>query len=440
MVLKFDVVGVGFGPANLALAIAFSEIPQTNRLRTTAFIESGHEFSWQSELLLPNAKMTTCFWEDLVTARNPRSKYSFINYLKEHNRLFEFMNLRDFYPTRADYTAYLKWCAVDFTSTVKYGTTVNAITLEHSRQHGPLFRLECDSLAGQLVYLTKNAVLAIGRQPKIPTELSSNFQDHVYHTANFKTRFLSAFPDNSKDYRFLIVGAGQSTGDVLQYLLMDYPRARISVILRSFAFLPFDDTPFVNEIFRPDFVDLAHHCYLNNIHSIKEASQLTNYAVIEVGQLRDIYRTIYNETLQGRNRVTLHRFSSISGIFRQGAGVGVSLRSSVTEQIEEIDVDAVLCATGYDSKNLDDLLVNLEPYIDRDSAGLMRIRRDYSVGMSKVGDCKLFIQGAAERSHGPGDPALPIVPTRAAEICHAILGENAADAVAAPIKRREAWK
>src|SRR5882757_5754108 len=128
MVRTFDVVGVGFGPANLALAIAFSEIPQTDRLRTTAFVESRREFSWQSELLLPNAKMTTCFWEDLVTARNPRSKYSFINYLKEHNRLFEFMNLRDFYPTRADYTAYLKWCEVDFTSTVKYGTTVNAIT------------------------------------------------------------------------------------------------------------------------------------------------------------------------------------------------------------------------------------------------------------------------------------------------------------------------
>jgi hypothetical protein len=81
-----DVLGVGFGPSNLALAIALEE--QAGRATATrpvraGFIERQGQFGWHRGMLITGATMQVSFLKDLVTMRNPTSDFSFIAYLHE---------------------------------------------------------------------------------------------------------------------------------------------------------------------------------------------------------------------------------------------------------------------------------------------------------------------------------------------------------------------
>ncbi|MGF7192210.1 L-ornithine N5-oxygenase [Robbsia andropogonis] len=62
-------------------------------------------------MLLPGAEMQISFLKDLVSLRNPSGTFSFLNYLKEKDRFSEFANLRNFFPSRAEYSDYLRGAA-----------------------------------------------------------------------------------------------------------------------------------------------------------------------------------------------------------------------------------------------------------------------------------------------------------------------------------------
>ncbi|HEX6381786.1 MAG TPA: SidA/IucD/PvdA family monooxygenase, partial [Acidimicrobiia bacterium] len=82
----FDVVGVGFGPANLGLAVAIEEHNagagrSGARPVTSMFFERQAAFGWHTGMLLENATVQVSFLKDLVTMRNPASDFSFVSYL-----------------------------------------------------------------------------------------------------------------------------------------------------------------------------------------------------------------------------------------------------------------------------------------------------------------------------------------------------------------------
>ena len=65
-----DLVGVGFGPSNLALGILLEEENTTREpaSRTTArFLEKQPHFGWHDGMLLPGTDMQISFLKDLVT-------------------------------------------------------------------------------------------------------------------------------------------------------------------------------------------------------------------------------------------------------------------------------------------------------------------------------------------------------------------------------------
>ncbi len=105
-----DVVGVGFGPSNLALAVALHEHNQRAGVPLSAeFVELKPEFGWHTGMLIPGATMQISFLKDLVTQRNPTSDFTFLNYLTERGRLTEFINYKTFFPTRLEFHDYLTW-------------------------------------------------------------------------------------------------------------------------------------------------------------------------------------------------------------------------------------------------------------------------------------------------------------------------------------------
>ena len=85
-----DVVGIGFGPSNLALAVALEE--EYGSGVDAVFFEKQPAFGWHRGMLIEGATMQVNFLKDLVTLRNPTSRYSFVNYLHSHGRLVDFIN------------------------------------------------------------------------------------------------------------------------------------------------------------------------------------------------------------------------------------------------------------------------------------------------------------------------------------------------------------
>ena len=102
----FDFIGVGFGPSDLALAVAAREI---DAAATGLFLEQNSAFQWHPGMVMDGAAMQISFLKDLATLRNPSSPYTFLQYTRAKGRLERFINLRDFYPTRLEYQDYLRW-------------------------------------------------------------------------------------------------------------------------------------------------------------------------------------------------------------------------------------------------------------------------------------------------------------------------------------------
>ncbi|MGH9151549.1 MAG: SidA/IucD/PvdA family monooxygenase, partial [Acidimicrobiales bacterium] len=124
-----DVVGVGFGPSNLALAIAVeehNERPPGTPVSAT-FLERQPAFGWHRGMLIEDATMQVCFIKDLVTLRNPSSPYGFLSYLHWNGRLLDFINNKSLYPLRIEFHDYLEWAAARVGDYVTYGVEVEEI-------------------------------------------------------------------------------------------------------------------------------------------------------------------------------------------------------------------------------------------------------------------------------------------------------------------------
>ena len=122
-----DLIGIGFGPSNLALAIALQEREKAQGKLDVLFLDKQADYRWHGNTLVTQSELQISFLKDLVTLRNPTSPYSFVNYLKAHGRLVDFINLGTFYPCRMEFNDYLRWVAAQFQSQGRYGEEVLAI-------------------------------------------------------------------------------------------------------------------------------------------------------------------------------------------------------------------------------------------------------------------------------------------------------------------------
>ena len=199
----WDVFGVGFGPANMALAIALREHIENGAKIAFKFADENIAFDWQAGMLTASSKMTTSFWEDLVTARNPKSQFTFLNYLHAQERLFEFMNLREFYPTRIEFTDYLKWCAAQLTRHVDYGRRIVAIRPRRRDGRVNLLEVTSKSLRGvSAVYVARTVVLGTGRRAVTPSGVGQGCGERIFHSAEFLTRIRNGFAEKNRAVSF----------------------------------------------------------------------------------------------------------------------------------------------------------------------------------------------------------------------------------------------
>ena len=186
----FDFIGIGFGPSNLALAVAIQEETETKKLKSnTLFLEAKEQFVWHPGMLLENMSTQVSFLKDLATLRNPRSYFTFLNYLKESGSLDEFINLQEFFPTRIELNDYFTWAAKHFENQVHYRKKVvdlRGLSLNQEKVIDVLEVIACDLDSGKTKsYYTQNLVVATGEDQKYQKARSSNQTEQFFIPHSF---------------------------------------------------------------------------------------------------------------------------------------------------------------------------------------------------------------------------------------------------------------
>lgn len=189
--------------------------------------------------------MQISFVKDLATLRDPRSEFTFLNYLHRQGRLVEFTNLGTFLPTRAEYEDYLRWCASFFDHVVRYNELVTAISADgNGSSEVRTFTVRAkDGVTQEMrCYRTRNVLVAPGGQPSVPKTLPAT-HPHVIHSSQYAHEVLRLLPEATAPYRVAVIGAGQSAAEIFYNVQSMYPNAHVWMVMRQEFLRPSDDSP-----------------------------------------------------------------------------------------------------------------------------------------------------------------------------------------------------
>ncbi|ODU02839.1 MAG: L-lysine 6-monooxygenase [Pseudonocardia sp. SCN 72-86] len=416
-----DVLGVGFGPSNLGLAIALAEHNDAagagGRRLSARFLERQPRFGWHRGMLIDDATMRISYLKDLVTLRNPTSPFSFLSYLHDRGRLVDFINYGSSMPSRLEFHDYLEWAASSFASQVDYGCEVVAVEPEVGADGTvEVLTVVVRSAAGEVRHRARNVVVATGLTPLLPPRVAAG--ERIWHSRDLLHRAPAAA--GTAPERVAVVGAGQSAAEVADFLHRTFPAAEVCAIFSRYGYSPADDSPFANRIFDPGAVDDFFDATDDAKQRILGYHANTNYSVVDPELITDLYRRHYHERVAGTERLRILNLTRVGDVVETEDRVELALESVVDGSRDVVSVDLVVFATGYRSSDPLRLLPALAGTCRRDPAGRLRIGRDYRVETDPELRAGVYVQGATEHSHGISSTLLSNVAVRAGEIVASI--------------------
>jgi L-ornithine N5-oxygenase len=411
-----DLVGVGFGPSNLALALALSE---SGADAGALFLERQPAFGWHTGMLLEDATMQVSFLKDLVTMRDPASPHSFLCYLRDRGRLAAFINHKSLFPLRTEFHDYLEWCARRVGHLVRYGAQVVDVR-PVTGPDGTVDLLDVVVLredGAEEVHRARNVVIAIGLRPHFPDGVRGS--GRVWHTSELLHRLPGI--ESATPLTFTVVGAGQSAAEAVGHLHGRYPDAQVRAVFGRYGYSPADDSPFANQIFDPEAVDDYYGAPAHVRRRLLDYHRNTNYSVVDLDLIQDLYARSYREQVQGvEPRLVFMKTSRIASLTDAGDTVRVSVEDLTSGELTEFESDAVVFGTGYRSADPLALLGSLAEQFKTDDAGRPRLERDYRLATADHVRAGIYLQGPTEHTHGLSSTLLSVTAVRAGEILAAV--------------------
>ncbi|MFJ9343621.1 lysine N(6)-hydroxylase/L-ornithine N(5)-oxygenase family protein [Streptomyces sp. NPDC101733] len=423
----YDVIGIGFGPSNMSLAIALEEhgAGASQHPVTSHFFERQPTFGWHRNMLLPTTTMQISFLKDLATFRNPTSRFSFISFLHASNRLVQFVNNQDFYPTRQEFHQYLEWAAAGLDERVTYGAEVVAIrpVSEDGARTPDLLEIEVRGPDGATdVVRARNVAISTGLVPRLPEGVNSD--ERIWHSSEFLARYTAQDPAGLK--KVAVVGAGQSAAEITRYLYDSLPHVEVSAVIPSYGYSVADDTPFANQIFDPGAVDEYYFGTERAQDAFWRYHRNTNYSVVDADVIRSLYQRSYDDQVRGEQRLHFRNLTRVEEVERVEGGTRMVLRSLLDDRTESAEFDAVVFATGYDGVDPARLLGDFDRHFERDTEGRHRVERDYRLVTASGLTAGVYVQGGTEHTHGLSSSLLSNIAVRSGEIADSIvLGRTA---------------
>lgn len=410
-----DLIGVGIGPSNLSLAALLEPVTDFR----THFLDARPHFSWHPGLMLPGARLQTSFLKDLVTAVDPTSPYSFLAYLVEKKRFYDFVNAAFDNIGRCEFADYLAWVASRLEG-LTFSSPVREIDFD-----GRHFVLRGD----QGTETASNLCIATGNRPNLPDWANRSLDDDCFHASEIMRESRDV-----TDKRVVIVGGGQTGAEVFLALaqgLFGRP-ASVSWVSRRPNFDPLDETHFANEIFTPDYLQRFFDLPEGRKAGIVEEQKLKSDG-ISPSTIREIYHLLYQHRhlSDTRCRLALLPGRKVFAMQEQPQGMLLSIRNHMVGEDETLSADNVILCTGYHTP-LPDFLAPLKDRMDCDSQGRPRLDRNFKLLWDGPAERRIYMQNCARHSHGIADPQLSLMAWRCAAIVNDLLERQVYDIEQSP--------
>ncbi len=419
--IQVGLLAIGAGPANLALAVAVEESGNPELAEQTLLLEQSPDIKWQRDLLMPWARSQVSFLKDLVTLRNPRSKFSFLNFLHDQKRLDEFVNLGTFHPFRWEFSDYLQWVAKSLDQVrIRYDAKVQSIEPARGAD---------GTITGWIATLTdgdtircRDLVVGGGRDTHVPDVFADLPPDRLIHSAQYRRR-IAELPADAP-LRAVVVGGAQSAAEMFMALHDNLPNSTRTMIVRSIGPQNYQTSKFVNELFFPSFVDRFYDSPPEIRQQVLEEMRLTNYAGAAPPFLDHIYTTLYQQRGIGQQRSEVRTLTEVVGARIEDDEVVLDLRDRTSGKVEALQCDLVLLGTGFDQR----MPAMVRDLADRVGLSEVSVSRCYRVDLGDSAWGAVYLQGINEATHGIADSLISVLAHRSRDIVSDLLARRGAAA------------
>jgi lysine N6-hydroxylase/mycobactin lysine-N-oxygenase len=219
----------------------------------------------------------------------------------------------------------------------------------------------------------------------------------------------------------MVIGGGQSGAEVVERLLEQKQARKITWVTSRSNLFAMDDNPFVNESYAPSYCSSYEKLSMKDRQKIVEAERLTSDGIS--ADLADkIYQCLYDRTLSEpmENFLQILPSTEMRRMSQLEKGWGVGLRCLLTSSEQEVAVDRVILATGYEPRRhsfIDALLENAK-FDDK----LPVVDSDYKVEMRAKTAGAIYLQNRTVVQHGLQSVNLSLVAYRSSRIINSVLG------------------
>jgi len=422
----YDLLGVGIGPFNLGLAALLEPVSDIQAI----FLEQKTQFQWHPGLLMEGTTIQVPFLADLVTMANPCSRFSFLNYLREQSRLYNFYFLESFKIYRREYNHYCQWVAQELES-CQVGQRVEEIQWKKEGY----FEVKSYNVSTSEthIYYAKHLVLGVGSVPQIPSCFNAVLpSENIFHSAEF----LHKQSNYRKAKSVTVIGSGQSAAEVFYKLLQEQKEYgyRLEWHTRSSGFFPMEYSKLGLEHFSPDYTRYFYSLSQEKRDEVR-ANQNLLYKGISFSLIGEIYDLLYERSI-GENcpNVRLLPLVEVKEVKATETGYRLGYRQWQQDNYFSHETDCIILATGY-AHTIPKCLNGVQSLIKLDSQNRYVVNFDYRLALTQNIPNSIFIQNGELHSHGIGAPDLGLGAHRNSVIINTLMGREVY-----PVQRRNVFQ
>ncbi|KIW23373.1 uncharacterized protein PV07_11579 [Cladophialophora immunda] len=427
-----DLVCVGFDITGIANAVALNE--RNGLSKDTMFLEPQLEAFWKPLRCTPASRLRTSFLNDLITSENPRSHYTFLNYLHATNRLILYANSAQLCPSREMFSDYLRWCAGRLQAQVHYGkVATNVRPLRDGNGHVAAWEVVfVDAVTGEKkAVIAKQVVYAASHHPHVPKALRSPaLQTLVLHSSEYLEALPTLLRDNPRA-RIAVLGNGQNAAEAFDQLHGIRGEHEVIWFTKEAVLRGDDETPFLLEsIMHPKSSKQQTMPPEIRRREVNAASSLTSSSSIEPRLLRRIYDAQYDFSVKEPDpkkwRFQIRPQHEAVHAERTADGRVRLFVQSPGSPNDPGTFDAVISATGFEQHAHYRALEPLQALLDGPSVA---VDREYHINFRKgvlAPGCGIWLQGSlADDGDQNDDSLLQILAERSRRLAESVLRRRA---------------
>lgn len=405
----YDLVGIGCGPFNLSIA-ALGHQNDAKML----FLDKQENFKWHSGMQIENATIQNSGIKDLVSLVDPTNQFSFLNFLRENNRIEEH-HIADFDAIhRWEFEQYLKWVIQKLGSSVLLSSNVQKIY-----RVGKFFEVEFIRLGEKHKVLTKNISIGMGVSPNIQFTRDNSLQTLI-HNSNYKDIPFTTYHDK----KIAIIGAAQSGLEIaLDIMEKDIDFKEISIINRQPFIRSIEDSQFAEEtIYKEKSLDRFYKINLESRERLNKDLRFTSDGA-SPHTIKNLYQKIYiNKNKDKKDNVKILNSTELSEIKELNSkDYRLICTDLINNKSQNLTADIIILCTGYVQKFNNEIFDSeLLKLVNFESENLPKIMQDFSLSLTCTDIGKIYVLNNAKHAFGVVEPNLSLNAFRAKRVINSL--------------------